>query len=88
MLNKSRVALFFGTVVALAHAIWAVLVAAGWAQGFMEWVMARNFLSTTHTVGSFDLANAVGLVALAFFIGLVDGYILATLWNWIVGKKK
>ncbi len=88
MINQNRVALFFGTVAALVHVVWSVLVAGGWAQGFVDWIMARHFVTGGYTVGAFDFGGSVFLVALTFVIGCIDGYILATLWNWIVGKKK
>ncbi len=88
MVNKGRVALFFGTVVALCHAIWSILVAGGWAQGWMDWAMSKHFVTGTYVVGAFDFGGAVFLVAMAFVIGLIDGFILAALWNVIVGKHK
>lgn len=88
MVNKTRVALFFGTVAALCHVVWSVLVAGGWAKGFMDWIMAKHFITDTYTIEAFNMGDAVFLLALAFVIGFVDGYILAALWNWIVGKNK
>ncbi len=77
MLNKCRVALFFGTVAALVHAVWAILVAGGWAQSYLNWVLEKHFLNSVYTVNSFDFANAAFLVVMAFVMGNVAGYVLS-----------
>lgn len=88
MLNKSRVALFFGAIFGFVHLVWAILVATGFGQILLGWIMNLHFIDMTFTVLKFDFVKMLELVALTFLVGLVGGYILASLWNIIVGKKK
>lgn len=88
MLNKSNVALFFGTVMGLVHLLWAAFVASGFAQAYLDFIFNLHFINMAVTVKSFDILNAVYLVVFTFLVGLVGGYILAALWNKLVAKKK
>ncbi|MBI5754036.1 hypothetical protein HZA40_02740 [Candidatus Peregrinibacteria bacterium] len=88
MLNKGRVALFFGTLAALCHLVWVVLVAGGWAQAYVSWVAGMHFLTTGYAVQAFDAVKAVELIVMAFVVASIGGFVLAALWNAIVGKHK
>jgi len=88
MVNRLRVALFFGVVIALIHFAWSVLVAAGAAQVCLNWVLNLHMISMPVTIKAFDAVTALELVAFTFVVGFVGGYVLAALWNGIVGKKK
>lgn len=76
-----------GKFAALMHAIWAALVALGLAQPYMDWVFSLHFIQNPYTVKAFDLMNAAILVAFAFIMGYVVGWILGSVWNWKIGKK-
>lgn len=88
MLNKSRVALFFGVVFGAIHLLWSILVATPFAQVFANWITNLHFVNTTVFILKFDFLKMLELVALTFLVGLVFGYIIAAAWNVIVGKKK
>jgi hypothetical protein len=78
-------ALVLGTMLGGSHFLWAILVAAGWAQPVMDFVFRMHFLSPPWIVGSFHLGTAIVLIGLTAAAGCVLGYVLATLWNWIHG---
>lgn len=88
MLNKSRVALFFGTVFGAVHLLWSIMVATGFGQVFVDWIMNLHFVNMTMFILKFDFLKMLELVVLTFLVGLVFGYIVAAAWNVIVGKKK
>ncbi|MEK7547633.1 MAG: hypothetical protein AAB540_01935 [Patescibacteria group bacterium] len=87
MVSKNNVGLFVGTVAALCHLVWVVLVAAGVAQKLMTWLLSMHFMQVTgHTVMEFNWLTGLELVVMTFVGGYVAGYILALLWGWIVKK--
>ncbi len=87
MVNRNRVALFFAVVGGGVHLVWALVVAAGWAQKVVDWLYSLHFVQMTMTVQAFDFVNALYLVVVAFLVAYVAGFVLATLWNLIVAKK-
>ena len=88
MLNKSRVALFFGALFGAIHLLWSLMVATGFGQVFVDWIINLHFMNMTVSILKFDFVKMLELVALTFLVGLVFGYIIAAAWNVIVGKKK
>ena len=85
--NKTRVGVFFGVLYAACHLFWAILVLGGWAQGFIDWIMAVHGFKIGYTLETLEYGKAVLGVVMGFAWGFVDGFILGTLWNWIVAKK-
>lgn len=81
MVNPYRVGLWFGIFLALCHAGWSVLVAAGLAQRLMDFVFWAHFISPVYHVEPFELSRAGILVAFVFFVGLLMGTIGAWIWN-------
>lgn len=71
-----------GAFLGLFHLGWAVLVALGWAQALMDFVLSLHMVHLSYVVGPFDLGMAAGLVAFTAVVGYVGGYIAALLWNW------
>lgn len=86
-LNASSVGLGLGAFVGLVHAVWALLVAAGYAQGWLNWIFNLHFLDNPYIVDVFDLGRAVTLVVVTFVVGYVAGWVFATVWNYLVGRK-
>ena len=88
MANKTRVGLFFGVAYGLCHLSWILLLAFGWAQPMMDWLMPMHFINITYTLSEVAAGKAVLGIVMAFVWGFVDGFIIAALWNWIVGEKR
>jgi len=85
--EPKRLGMFFGTLFALMHFGWAILVASGFAQMLYDWILALHMLSIPITVLPFDLVMAAELIVVTFIIGYVMGFVLALVWN-KVGKCK
>jgi len=80
-LNKAKMGLTLGLFFAVAHTVWAVLVALGAAQGLLDWATNLHMLDNPYIVLEFSLGATIGLVVMTFVVGYVLGWIFAALWN-------
>jgi hypothetical protein len=81
--NPNRTGLILGTLAGGWHVIWALLVAAGWAQTVINFVFWAHFVAPAPLVQPFHGGVAVLLIVVTAALGYVVGYILGVLWNWI-----
>ena len=82
-LNPLTCGLSVGIVIGLWHAAWAGLVAAGYAQPILDWVLRLHFLEFSYSLAPFAPATAAMLAALTFAVGFLFGSIFAVVWNWL-----
>lgn len=80
-INPHKVGLVFGGMLAIWHAMWAVLVFAGAAKPVLDWILGLHFLNFQYSIDAFSLGNAAMLVLVTGAIGYVLGAIFAWLWN-------
>jgi hypothetical protein len=83
-----RLGLMLGALLALFHAAWAAMVAAGFAQPLMDFIFWAHFLTPPYHVEPFALARAAILVAVTFGVGLVLGTIAGLIWNGLVKRAR
>lgn len=81
MINKNRLGLTLGLFAGLLHLIWAVSVAVGIAESWLEWILPLHFISLVVPVAGFDVLSAVILTITAFIGGYICGWLLAWVWN-------
>lgn len=81
-LDPQKTGLALGSLAALMHVVWSLLVALGLTQGWMDWVFSLHFLNNPYTVAPFDVVTALMLVVLAGIMGFVVGWVFATIWNY------
>lgn len=86
LLSVKQTAWSLGIVFAVLHALWGVVVAAGYAQQLIELRMGQHFLSVSTSVLPFNVVTAIISVVVAFVCGAVLGWLFATVWNW-TGKN-
>src|SRR5690348_1128999 len=82
-LNANKTGLLFGTFLGASHAIWASLVALGWAQAIVDFVFWMHMIKPIYVIAPFNLWIALILIAVTGAIGYVGGFVLAALWNWL-----
>lgn len=80
-LHPVHAALAVGTVMGLWHALWCLLVAAGLAQPFLDWVLRLHFIAMDWHIAPFAIDTALTLVGLTFAIGCAVGLLFALVWN-------
>jgi len=80
-INPVRAGLVLGLFLALFHACWAALVAAGMAQPLMDFIFWAHFITPPYHIEPFAPVRAAVLVGLTFTVGLLAGAAGASLWN-------
>ena len=81
--NKNKLGLTLGIFAALLHLVWAVLVAIGIAQNWLNWIFPMHFIDSVFSVTSFSIVNALILIVLAFIGGYACGWVLGAIWNYV-----
>lgn len=81
-LDPKKTGFALGSLFALMHLMWSLLVAAGLAQEYMDWIFSIHFLDNPYTVASFDIVTALMLVVVTGIVGFVVGWVFATIWNY------
>lgn len=80
-LDPKKVGLTVGTFAALVHLVWSVIVAIGWGQALLTFVVTLHMIIPAATVGPFGFGMAAALVILAGIVGYAAGFVFATIWN-------
>ncbi len=80
-LSIPRPGLVPGCLVAGLDALWALMVASGWAQPFLDLIFWLYFVTPPYRVEPFDLGRALALVTLTGGLGFLGGAALALAWN-------
>lgn len=81
MYNNNSWGLIFGVFMGGLHALWAILVGAGLAQVFIDWIFALHMIRPPYVIAPFDALTAIMLVVVTFIIGYVGGWIFAAICN-------
>jgi hypothetical protein len=81
--NPNKAGLVLGALIGGWHFLWAILVAAGWAQVLLNFVFWIHFLKPPYTVVPFSAGIALILIVVTAIFGYAMGYVLGVLWNWI-----
>ena len=85
-LSPNKVGLALGGLLGLWHLLWALMVAVGVAQPFIDWVLQLHMVKPFYVILPFSLASTIGLIIMASIAGYVFGYVFGWLWN-MVHKK-
>ena len=73
--------LVLGTLMGGLHLVWALLVAVGWAQAILNFVLWMHFIKPIYLVEPFDIGTAALLVVVTAFVGFVIAFLFGMLWN-------
>ncbi|MCL5018496.1 MAG: hypothetical protein M1416_01875 [Candidatus Pacearchaeota archaeon] len=81
-------ALAVAIFVALVHAVWALLVAIGSGETYLDWIFPLHFLNNVYNVADFNIMTAVILVVMAFVMTYIAALVFAIIWKMIMMKKR
>jgi hypothetical protein len=84
--NANKLGLTVGIFAAVFHATWAILIAIGILQTWLNWILPMHFVSNFFTLLPFSISNALILIVCAFIGGYITGWVFAVLWNWVEKK--
>jgi len=79
--NPWKLGLVFGLFLGGYHFAWAALVAVGWAQPVLNFILRIHFIAPVWTVTPFNIADAATLIGITGGIGFVAGWLIGLLWN-------
>jgi len=82
-ISLHKTGIVFGAVFGLYHLVWAILIAFGWAQMAIDFVLWLHMIKPFIEVDAFNIQRASGLVVITALFGYVIGLIFAQLWNWL-----
>jgi len=80
-IRPDRTALILAILLGSWHLVWALLVAAGWAQPLIDFIFWIHFVKPVYVIQKFNIGIALLLVGITAAIGYVIGWIFAILWN-------
>ncbi len=81
--KTQKIALVVGKFCALLHVIWAVLVALGVGQTYLDFIFSLHFIGNVYTVASFNFLNALVLIVMAFVGGYLATLLFFAIWKWM-----
>ncbi len=82
-LDPKKTGLAVGTLVGGWHLLWALLVAVGWAQGFINFILWAHMVSLPVAINTFDPSVAAVLVIVTGAFGYAAGFIFALMCNYL-----
>lgn len=88
MINPNKVGFVFAAILGGWHAAWALLVLAGWAQPFLDFIFWAHMIRPIYVVKAFDPAAALTLVLVTAAMGFVMGWAAGAVWNKLHGPAR
>jgi len=86
-INKNKLGLVIGFFLAIVHLIWVIMVAAGIAKPFMDWILSLHLVALSYSMLSFSFVSALLLLIIVFVAGYIWGWIFGAIWNCVAKKK-
>lgn len=80
-INPHRAGLALALTFGLIHACWALLVATGWAQAYIDFIFKLHFIQLDLKIEPFHLGTALLLVSITTLIGYVLGWTFGMIWK-------
>lgn len=80
-------ALAIAIFVAVLHAVWALLVAFGVGQAYLDWIFPMHFIGNVYNVMDFNIMTAALLIVIAFVASYVAAMIFFVIWKMLVKKR-
>jgi hypothetical protein len=81
MVNPVKLGFVFGSLAAIVHLGWIIVVAAGWGQALADFVFQIHFIAPIYQVEAFNFGRACILLAVAFSGPFVLAALGGAIWN-------
>lgn len=81
MINTNKTGLVFGALLGGWHLVWSLLVLSGLAQAIYDFILWAHMIHLNITIGPFDLAASITLIAITTLFGYLIGVVSAMVWN-------
>ena len=88
MMNPNKIGFTLGSLAALVHLVWAIIVKLGFGSNVLGGIMRLHFISCPAAITPFSIGTAIFLVILTFIGGYVLGWLFATFYNYYDKKCK
>lgn len=82
-LSPVKTGLALGKLMAGVHLVWVIVVALGWAQTLINFVLWAHMVETNIVIREFDFSAAVAIVVTTGVLGFVLGYAYSKIYNWL-----
>lgn len=82
-IHANKAALVLGALMGGWHLIWAILVALGWGQKVIDFVLWMHFIKPVYIIDSFKIGTAAVLIVITSAIGYAVGGAFAIGWNYV-----
>lgn len=80
-LNPWRAGIALGVFLGAWHLAWSIMVAVGWAEAILRFILRIHFIDLQIGMAPFDVGLAATLVVVTTAIGFILGAVFALLWN-------
>ena len=80
-LNANKAGLVLGIAISGFHLVWSIIVALGWGQPLVDFILWAHMVHVQYVVGPFDLTACITLLVFTFVVGYVVGFAFAKIWN-------
>ena len=81
-LNPKTAALSLGSLFAILHAGWVILVAGKYGTPMYGYMMSMHFTNSPMQLSAFSPITGLTGIVLVFIVGAVIGGLFAYLWNY------
>ncbi|MBW3002269.1 hypothetical protein KY338_03860 [Candidatus Woesearchaeota archaeon] len=88
MMNANKIGLTLGSLLALVHLVWAILVRLGFGDNILGGLMRLHFISSPVAIAPFKIGTAIFLIIVTFVAGYVLGWLFAHFYNYYDKKCK
>jgi len=79
--GKQKIALTTGILFGGVHLVWSLMIAMGFAQTYLDWIMGLHSINNPFFVMEFSLERTIYLVSFTFVVGYVVGWVGAWVCN-------
>jgi len=80
-IHPVKAGLALGATIALVHTFWVLMVAAGVAQRWTDFIFWMHFVQPVWIILPFDLGTALMLIGMTAICGFGIGIVFAFVWN-------